>query len=94
MNENLKPIEKTFSHVVTLDNRKKMMLTGIIEVISATEKSIIARTEQKTINIVGSNLRVGKLNLEEGLLIIEGEIDSFKYVENSGSKSFFKKVFK
>ena len=82
------------NHIVTIDNRKKIMLTAIVEVVSATDKTIVAKTNQKTINIIGEGLRVSKLNLEEGLLIIDGIIDNFKYVDSVAGKGFFKKVFK
>lgn len=92
MNETNKLQEIEHAHSITLENRKKMMLTGIVEVVSATDKTVIAKTMEKTINITGEELRVAKLNLEEGLLIIEGLVESFKYLGQS--KGFFKKVFK
>ena len=95
MNDKVKTVDKqVLNHVITIDNRKKMMLTGIVEVVSATEKTIVAKLTDKTIYILGADLRVSKLNLEETLLIVEGMIDSFKYAEISSSKGFFKRVFK
>ena len=94
MNENAIKQEKTnINHVVTIDNRKKMMLTAIVEVVSATDKTIIAKTSDKTINIFGGELRVAKLSLEEGVLVVEGVIDSFKYMTSTG-KGVFKRLFK
>ncbi len=82
------------SHMVTIDNRKKMMITAVIEVVSATEKCVIAKITDKTMYIMGRDLRIAKLSLEEGLLILEGEIENLKYQETASSRSFFKKVFK
>lgn len=90
MKENEKNV---INHVVTIDNRKKIMITSIVEVISATNKTVIAKTQQKTLYINGSNLRVEKLNPEESLLIVSGEIDELKYLNKSPSKSFFKRIF-
>ena len=84
---------KTINQTITLENRKHMMLTGISEVVSQIDKAIIARAGQSHINISGDGLRVTKLNLEEGTLIVEGNIDGFKYVEKS-DKGFFKRIFK
>ena len=92
MNSGNKSQEKEHAHSVSLENRRKMTLTGVVEVVSATDKTIITKTLDKTINIIGTELRVAKLNLEEGLLIIEGVVDCFKYLGQS--KGFFKKVFK
>lgn len=85
---------ETKTHSVTLENRKRMLLTGIVEVVSQIDKSVIAKTERNTVTISGSGLRVGKLNLEEGVLIVEGEIDGFKYGEISGGKGFFRRLMK
>ena len=85
---------KTLNHVINIDNRKKIMLTGIVEVVSSTDKSVIARTQTNLININGEGLRIAKLNLEENVLIVEGEIIEFKYVVKNKSKSFFKRLIK
>ena len=85
--------EQTF-HTVTLENRKKMLLTGIVEVVSSLDKAVNAKTADSMISITGSALRVAKLNLEDGTLIVEGQIDGFKYSGLSGGKSFMKRLFK
>ena len=82
------------AHSVTLENRKKMLMTGIVEVVSSLDKAINAKTGDSLISITGSSLRVAKLNLEEGTLIVEGQIDGFKYSALSGGKSFMKRLFK
>lgn len=87
-------MENVSSHMVTLDNRKKMMVTAVTEVVSSTDKCVIAKLADSTMHVLGKNLRIGKLNLEEGLLIIEGEIDSLRYLETKTTKSFFKRIFK
>jgi len=85
--------EEILNHIVTIENNRKIMLTGIVEVVSATDKTIIAKTQNKTLNINGYNLRVSKLNPEENLLIIEGEINELKYIVKAKSKNFFKRIF-
>jgi hypothetical protein len=70
---NLKP------SVINLYNREKMELTGIKEVISSTDKEIIARVDNSIITIQGKELRVVKLMPEDEFLSISGMIDLFKY---------------
>ena len=82
------------SHSVTLERRKRMMVTGVLEVLSATDKSVIIRIKDLLIYTVGNNLRVAKLVLDEGLLIVEGEVDGFKYQSKVQGKNFFKRLFK
>ena len=85
---------KTLNHTIMVDNRKKIMLTGIIEVVSSTDKSVITKTETHLINVNGEGLRISKLNLEENVLILEGEINEFKYVIKNKSKNIFKRLIK
>ena len=87
-------IQKVMNHVVTIENRKKIMLTGIIEVISSTDKTVIAKTQTHLIYINGEILRIGKLNLEDNVLIVDGEINDLRYVVKNKSKNFFKRLIK
>ncbi len=82
------------AHTLTMENRKKLLLGGIVEVVSSLDKTIIAKTAENTLTISGSGLRVTKLSLEDGTLIIDGTIDDIKYSGLSSSKSFFKRIFK
>ena len=88
-----KQVIKQSSHSLTLENRKTLKINAIVEVLSATDKCVVAKTNENTLNIFGKDLRVEKLSLDEGILIIEGLVESFKYLEDSG-KSFFKRLFK
>ncbi len=45
----------------------------------------------------GNNIHVGKLNLDEGEVCIDGVIDSIEYSENGitkGKNSFLNRIFK
>ena len=91
--KNVKTIENT-SHMVTIDSRKRIMLTGILEVVSSQDKSVICKIVNSVVVVSGNELRVSKLNLEEGLLIVDGVIDGLKYQEKTTGKSIFKRMFK
>ena len=82
------------SHCITLEKRKRMMVTGVLEVLSATDKNVIIRIKDSLIYTTGNNLRVAKLILEEGLLIIDGEVEGFKYQAKMQGKNIFKRLFK
>ena len=80
-------------HTLMLDNRKKLSVTGVVEVVSATDKTIVAKTIDKTLFVVGTELRVSKLNLEETLLMVEGVVDTIKY-QGQQTKGLLKRVFR
>ena len=81
-------------HQATIDNRKRIMLTGVLEVLSSVDKTVVCRISGKICYISGKDLRVSKLSLVEGTLIIDGEIDGLCYKDAQSGKSFFKRIFK
>ncbi|MBQ3158120.1 MAG: sporulation protein YabP [Clostridia bacterium] len=91
MSETIKKENK--EHTLMLDNRKKLSVTGVVEVVSATDKTIVAKTIDKTLFVVGTELRVSKLNLEETLLMVEGVVDTIKY-QGQQTKGLLKRVFR
>ena len=84
-------------HSITIDKRETINVSGVIDVISFDEESVIAETELGIIIIRGVNLHVKRVNLENGELSISGEIDGLSY-ENQGAagkgKSFVGRLFK
>ena len=92
--ENVDQKVNSKSNIINLYNREKMELTGIKEVVSSTDKEIIAKIENSIIIIQGKELRVVKLIPEDEYLSISGVIDLFRYDGKISKKSFMSKVFK
>ncbi len=88
----IKPMNQT----ITLDNREKLSVTGVIDVESFNEESIIAVTDLGVLIIRGTELHINKLNLDSNELVVDGDIFSLEYSdgETGKSKSFFGKMFK
>jgi len=84
-------------HTVVLEKREYASVTGVLDVISFDEESVICETEMGTLIIKGEDLHVVKINLEDGDLMVEGNITGLDY-EESGSfgqkSSFLSKIFK
>ncbi len=82
-------------HNVILENRKKLILTGVEDVDSFDEQTVVAYTSLGELTIKGEKLHVNKLSTESGELNIEGEVSSMVYSENqSGNVGFFAKLFR
>ena len=82
-------------HSLILENRKLLTATGVSNVDSFDEDTIIAYTDLGEIEIKGKGLHISKLNLETGEMNLDGEINSVSYSENqSASTGFFSKLFK
>ena len=86
------------SHRLTLNNRDRGNLTGILDVISFNESLIVLDTDMGLLTIRGKDLHVSRLSLEKGEIDIEGRTDSFTYSSNESirkaGQSFLSRLFK
>ena len=64
---------------VILENRKKLTLTGIKDVLSFDDEIVIVESELGLLNIKGADLRVNKISVETGDVIVEGTIRAIEY---------------
>lgn len=80
-----------------LENRERLSLSGVVDVTSFNEDSIILETDLGTLIVKGQDLHINKLNLDNAELVVEGEIDSCTYSDKefkSKSFSLFSNLFK
>lgn len=86
------------SHKVNLYNREKGTLTGILDVISFDENTIVLDTDMGLLTIRGKDLHVSRLTLEKGEIDIEGRADSLVYSSNESyrksGQSLLARLFK
>ena len=84
-----------FPHNLILEDRHILSVTGVKDVDSFDEQTVVAYTDLGELTIRGSSLHISKLSLETGELTIDGEINSMTYSENaSRNMSFFSKLFR
>ena len=85
-------------HSVMMEQRQRIGITGVSDVISFDEDQVVAETEIGMLIIRGVNLHVSRLNLENGELNIDGDIDVIMYEDEGFMKakklSFFSRLFK
>ena len=87
--------KKEMIHKLNMESREKLFLCGVEDVDSFDENEILVYTTEGLLTIKGRELHIDRLNIEEGELMVEGEIDSLVYsnVEiNRGG--FFGKLFR
>lgn len=80
-----------------LENRKKLSITGIVEVVSFSDKQINLNTNLGGLNIKGEELKMTKLDVQNGDIVITGKINSFIYSGNEArqdSESILTKLFR
>jgi sporulation protein YabP len=82
-------------HSVHIDNRARMSVTGVNDVESFHECEIILETEAGVLRIEGEGLHLTKLNLDDGQVMVEGEVTALEYEDTQPEKTgLFSRVFK
>ena len=91
-NNNLNVIQN-----LVLENREKLSISGVLDVLSFDDQVIIIETELGLLTIKGENLRINKLSIDTSEVIVEGEIFNLSYSENDNlqkSGGILSKIFK
>ncbi|MBO5222963.1 MAG: YabP/YqfC family sporulation protein [Clostridia bacterium] len=82
--------EEQKPHAISIDNRNKCVMSGILKVVSATDTCINLQTSLGALTINGSSLKLVAFSESNGSLSMQGEINAIKY----GAKtSAIKKLF-
>lgn len=86
-------------HEVTLLNRQAVQVTGVLNVESFDAHEFVLETGYGLLVIRGDNLHIKTLNLENGMVAIEGIVFDIGYFDEKASpgekaKGFFGKLFK
>lgn len=71
---------------LTLLGREKVSLSGVEDVLRFDEEEIVCRTTLGELVLEGSSLRITSFSLEEGMLVLCGEISGI-YYNDKKSKS-------
>ncbi len=79
-----------------LENREKLSISGVIDVLSFDDQIVILETELGMLSIKGEDLRINKLSIDTQDVIIEGNIVSLTYSDKEERKSgnLLGKIFK
>ena len=79
-----------------LENREKLTISGVIDVLSFDDQIVIVETELGMLTVKGEDLRINKLSIDTQDIIIEGNISSLSYSEKEEKKnsSLLGKIFK
>ncbi len=85
--------KQALPHGISLQDRKKLSISGISDVVNFDENQIIVATGWGTLLVRGSDLHVDQLSLDTGELHITGRIDCMEYDDNSASGGFLRRLF-
>ena len=88
--------EKSKIHDLILKDRKSLSITGVIDVDSFDEETVVVYTDQGELTVRGENLHIIKISLDSGDVSLDGTITALVYTDNGklGKQNFFSRLFK
>lgn len=89
MEENLR-----VNHNIIVEDRKKMTLTGVKDVLSFDEETVVLDTSLGRLTVKGSGLHIVNFDTKSGDLSAEGRLYALVYTTEEKSGGFFSRVFR
>ena len=77
--EDKKSIQTGVIQNLVLENREKLNVSGVLDVLSFDDQIVMVETELGLLTVKGENIRINKLSLDTSEIVVEGEIDSLTY---------------
>lgn len=82
-------------HNLVLEDRRMLTVSGVSDVDSFDEETVVVFTDLGELTIRGSNLHINRLSVEVGELSVEGNIAALIYSDDTPKSSgFFSRVFR
>lgn len=82
------------AHHILLEGREQLTVSGVEEVESFDENTIVMVTSKGTLVVRGEDLHIEKLSLDGGDLKVEGAVDALSYEDDrSGRGGLLSRLF-
>lgn len=82
-------------HNLVLEDRRLLTLSGVSDVDSFDEETVVVFTDMGELTIRGADLHINRLSVEIGELTVEGKISALIYSQDAAPKGgFFSRVFR
>lgn len=85
--------ELQLPHKLTLNERKNLTMTGVTEVVSFDDSTVILRTSLGTMIVQGRDLQLKTLSLDGGQVAVDGNISSLLYEELRTGDGWLRRLF-
>lgn len=84
--------QQKMPHALTLDERQKLTVTGVTEVVSFDETAVVLHTGLGTLVIQGQQLKLK--TLEGGNVAVTGQVASLVYEQGRQEGSWLSRLFR
>ena len=93
-----KTINTSVIQNLILENRGKLSISGVLDVLSFDDQVVIVETELGLLTVKGENLRLNKFSIDTSEVHVEGDISSLTYSDSKtlekSKGSLISKIFK
>lgn len=74
-------------HSLSLDDRRALELTGILDVLGFDESSVVMKTSLGILSVEGEGLHIKHMSVDSGEISLDGRIDRLFYLDRPIKKS-------
>lgn len=92
--QNVNAARPAQEHAINLVSRKRATITGVEDVDCFNEQIVMLRTPLGMLTVTGGTLNISHLNLEEGRVEIDGEIDTLEYTGGKKAGGLIGRLFR
>mgnify|MGYP001030425969 FL=1 len=82
------------NHNIIIEDRKKLTLSGVKDVISFDDETLLLETALGRLTVKGAGLHIVNFDTASGDLFAEGKIYAAVYTSEERSGGFFSRVFR
>ena len=82
------------NHNVIIEDRKKLTLSGVKDVISFDDETLLLETVLGRLTVKGAGLHIVNFDTASGDLFAEGKIYAAVYTSDEKNGGFFSRVFR
>lgn len=75
-------LERMKPHTISIEERKRMQITGVTDVESFDEQAVQLSTPLGELTVKGIGLHIGRIDVNTGELELEGEIWELSYSDS------------
>lgn len=79
-------------HKLTLKERKRLTMTGVTEILSFDDGSVVLQTGLGLLTIHGQELQLKTLSVEAGQVDVDGQIHALYYEETTKPGGFWHRL--
>lgn len=79
---------------ILIENQNQTTITGATKILSSTNTQAVVELANNTLVLNGNNIEITKLDLENNLVVFNGEINSLKYNKKSQKIGIIKRILK